>query len=155
MSLRKSPTLTPALLASNRRNAKKSTGSRTAWGKAWSRLNRILDGWQWPECSNLVKAPIRCTARHRCGDGPSSACFQTGHSPLSCEEWGLSIQTDIDIWVEVRWFWGNEKEKEKEFFFATFKAGMLLKTNKSDVVGTSNWPYLYEINALILNFCEL
>lgn len=33
MSLRKSPTLTTALLASNRRNAKKSTGPRSVRGQ--------------------------------------------------------------------------------------------------------------------------
>ena len=33
MSLRKSPTLTPALLEANRRNARKSTGPRTARGR--------------------------------------------------------------------------------------------------------------------------
>ncbi len=44
MSLRKSPTLTPALLAANRRNATKSTGPRTAQGKAWSRLNGLRYG---------------------------------------------------------------------------------------------------------------
>ena len=38
MSLRKSPWMTPALLASNRRNAKESTGPQTLRGKAWSRL---------------------------------------------------------------------------------------------------------------------
>ena len=44
MALRKSPTLTPALLAANRRNAQKSTGPRTARGKAQSRLNGLRDG---------------------------------------------------------------------------------------------------------------
>ena len=44
MSLRKSPTLTPALLAANRRNAKKSTGPRTARGKGQSRLNGLRSG---------------------------------------------------------------------------------------------------------------
>jgi hypothetical protein len=44
MSLRKSPTLTPALLAANRRNAQKSTGPRTRRGKAWSSLNRMKEG---------------------------------------------------------------------------------------------------------------
>ena len=41
MSLHKSPTLTPALVASHRRNAKKSTGPRTAQGTAWLWLNRL------------------------------------------------------------------------------------------------------------------
>jgi hypothetical protein len=59
MSLRQSPTLTPALLASNRSNAKKCTVT---------------------------------TRRLR-------------------------------------------RENEKEFFFHTFKAGMLLKTNKSEMMG--------------------
>ena len=44
MSLRKSPTLTPALLAANRRNAQKSTGPRTARGKAQARMNALRTG---------------------------------------------------------------------------------------------------------------
>ncbi len=44
MSLRKSPTLTPARLAANRRNALKSTGPRTAQGKAQSRMNGLRHG---------------------------------------------------------------------------------------------------------------
>ena len=56
MSLRKSPTLTPALLASNRRNARKSTGPRTARGKAWSRLNRLRSGARSPEYKSFLNA---------------------------------------------------------------------------------------------------
>ena len=44
MSLRKSPTMTPARLEANRRNAQKSTGPRTARGKAQSRLNGLKKG---------------------------------------------------------------------------------------------------------------
>ncbi len=44
MSLRKPPTLTPARLAANRRNALKSTGPRTARGKAQARLNGLRRG---------------------------------------------------------------------------------------------------------------
>lgn len=44
MSLRKSPTMTPARLEANRRNAKKSTGPRTEGGKAQSRLNSLREG---------------------------------------------------------------------------------------------------------------
>ena len=44
MSLRRSPTLTPARLAANRANAQKSTGPRTARGKAWSRMNGVRTG---------------------------------------------------------------------------------------------------------------
>jgi len=41
MSLRKSPTLTPSRHDANRRNAHKSTESRTARGKAQSRMNSL------------------------------------------------------------------------------------------------------------------
>jgi hypothetical protein len=44
MSLRKSPTLTPARLEANRRNARKSTGPRTARGKSQSSLNSLRTG---------------------------------------------------------------------------------------------------------------
>ena len=44
MSLRKPPTMTPARLDANRRNALKSTGPRTAQGKAQSRLNGLRSG---------------------------------------------------------------------------------------------------------------
>ncbi len=44
MPLRKSPVRTPALLAALRRNAQKSTGPRTARGKANVRLNALREG---------------------------------------------------------------------------------------------------------------
>ena len=44
MSLRKSPTLTPARLEAHRQNAKKSTGPRAAQSKAPSRVNRLRTG---------------------------------------------------------------------------------------------------------------
>jgi hypothetical protein len=44
VSLRKSPTMTPARLEANRRNARKSTGPRTAQGKSQSRLNSLREG---------------------------------------------------------------------------------------------------------------
>lgn len=44
MSLRKPFTMTPARIAANRRNAEKSTGPRTARGKAQSRMNGLREG---------------------------------------------------------------------------------------------------------------
>ncbi len=44
MSLRKSPTLTPARIEANRRNARKSTGPRAARGKGQSRMNSLRTG---------------------------------------------------------------------------------------------------------------
>lgn len=56
MSLRKSATLTPALLAANRRNAQKSMGPRTPRGKAWSRLNRLKHGMRSREYLDFVNS---------------------------------------------------------------------------------------------------
>ena len=44
MSLRKSPTMTPAWIEAHLRNARKSTGPRTARGKAPSRMSRLKLG---------------------------------------------------------------------------------------------------------------
>jgi hypothetical protein len=44
MSLRKPPTMTPARIEANRRNARKSTGPRTARGKAQVRFNALKNG---------------------------------------------------------------------------------------------------------------
>jgi hypothetical protein len=54
MSLRKRPTLTPALLAANRANAQKSTGPRTVRGKNRIVLNGLK---QWPLCLQLLPEP--------------------------------------------------------------------------------------------------
>ena len=56
MSLRKPPTLTPARLAANRRNAQQSTGPRTAGGKARSRLNGLIHGYRSKAYRGLWKA---------------------------------------------------------------------------------------------------
>jgi hypothetical protein len=56
MSLRKSPTMTPARLAANRQNALKSTGPRTAQGKAQSRLNALRSGVSSPIYLGMVDA---------------------------------------------------------------------------------------------------
>ena len=44
MALRKSPQLTPRLLAANRRNARRSTGPRTSAGKHNSKMNALKHG---------------------------------------------------------------------------------------------------------------
>jgi len=44
MSLRKSPRMTPALLAALRRNAQRSTGPRTSAGKQNSKFNSLKHG---------------------------------------------------------------------------------------------------------------
>ena len=84
MSLRNSPTLTPALLASNRRNAKKSTGPRTAQGKAWSRLNRLREGWQSAEYRNFLLALLHAPPGRVEETAQALLSSQTGASPSVC-----------------------------------------------------------------------
>ena len=56
MSLRKSPQLTPALLAAARRNAQHSTGPRSAAGKQNSKLNGLKHGrYARPENLRLAR----------------------------------------------------------------------------------------------------
>jgi len=101
MSLPRSSALTPALVASHRRNAKKSTGPRAARGKAWSRLNRVRNGMRSPEYIDFLKALL---------DAPPGQvelavhvllASQQAHLYLEIAE--LSVQTEIDICNESRW----------------------------------------------------
>ena len=56
MSLRKSPQLTPRLLAAARRNAQHSTGPRTAAAKQNSKLNALKHGrYALPENLHLAR----------------------------------------------------------------------------------------------------
>jgi len=45
---------------------------------------------------------------------------------------GLTISRTSNLECGIA---GLRRENEKEFFFHTFKAGMLLKTNKSEMMG--------------------
>jgi len=81
MSLRKSPTRTPAWLAANRSNAKKSTGPRTARGKAQTRMNALRTG-----------------ARSRLRQGLWSALLNA--PPGKVEAWAQAIMTPEMVWNE-------------------------------------------------------
>jgi len=74
MSLRKSTTLTPALLPSNRHNARRSTGPRTDRRKAPSRLNGLKEGGYSPIFRKLLpECPARCGVRDGSGHFDSGA----------------------------------------------------------------------------------
>jgi hypothetical protein len=55
VSLRKSPTMTPARLAANRRSALRSTGPRTPRGKARSSLNALTTRVRSESSVRLIK----------------------------------------------------------------------------------------------------
>ena len=102
MSLRKSPTRTPALLAANRRNTRKSTGPRTLRGKAWSRLNRLKQGRYSREYTDFTNAFM---------DAPAAEVGRTAAALLACKEvvhplfWEraqLAVQVEVDMCDEAR-----------------------------------------------------
>src|ERR1700723_1530640 len=103
MSLRKSPTLTPALLAANRRNALKSTGPRTACGKAWSRLNHLRSGGYPRECLNLLselmEAPPGCVGL----TAEALLTCKLAVHPLFLELAEMCALAEADICAELRW----------------------------------------------------
>jgi hypothetical protein len=103
MSLRKSPALTPVRLAANRRNAQKSTGPRTAWGKAWSRLNGLRSGTRsvlFRDLSlALLYAPACAVERTaRALLSPAEAAH-----PLFSEFVDVARQAEIEVVCERRW----------------------------------------------------
>ena len=102
MSLRESPTLTPARLAANRRNAQRSTGPRTAWGKAWSRLNGQRSGTRSVLYRDLVLALLNapaCTV-----DRTARALLSPAEAahPLLSEVVDLARQAEIEVVCELR-----------------------------------------------------
>jgi hypothetical protein len=103
MSLRKSPTLTPALLASNRQNAKKSTGPRTAPGKAWSRLNRMRHGAWSPEYINFLEALLDAPPGRMAVTAQALLDSKPAHHPVFVEIAEMFVQAGIDICEESRW----------------------------------------------------
>jgi len=102
MSLRKSPTMTPARLDADRRNAQKLTGPRAARGKAQVRMNGL-------------RSPISC------GIGQGGTRTAPTCTRVNCRAGRRPA------WAERR----SPNGTEKECFFPTFKAGMLLKTNEA------------------------
>ena len=109
MSLRKSPTLTPALLASNRRNAKKSTGPRTARGKAIARLNRFRHGNRSPEYVNFFKAMLDAPLGEVGKVAQTLLLSKQVIHPRFIEIAQAAVQADIEICRERLWVLSRRK----------------------------------------------
>ncbi len=120
MSLRKSPNLTPALLASQRRNAAKSTGPRIARGKAWSRPNRLQHGWRSPEYVRLLHALLDAARGSAAATARTLLASQPMQHPLNLDTMAMSIQVEREMCDERQRIRTEEKQK-KEFFFRRSK----------------------------------
>ena len=121
MSLRQSPTLTPALLAANRRNARKSTGPRTARGKAQARMNALRRGdrsrLRRGLLVSLLNAPPGGVARlaHALLTPEMSLC------PLLRQTAEVVIQAEREVAASFHQTCLRQKRMQKESFFVPTK----------------------------------
>lgn len=111
VSLRKSPTMTPARLAANRRNARKSTGPRTARGKAQSRMNSLRSGGRSAHLRNLVLALL---------EAPPGLVAATAQQVLASEQMVHPLFTGV---VEIA--------RQAEIEVAEDYSGMLERAEKN------------------------
>jgi hypothetical protein len=99
MSLRKSPTRTPALLAAIRSNVRKSTGPRTYRGKLRSAANALANGSRSDDLrQRLLKG--RDSEAVACYDRIYAAicdCFQ----PTARQEWRKAAELARSAWANV------------------------------------------------------
>ena len=102
MSLRKLPTLTPALLAANRRNAQKSTGPRTRQGKAWSRLNRLKSGGDSPQYVSFLHSLMNAPPGQMGSTAEALLRNLEVRHPQFVEMAELAIQAEIEVCTEAR-----------------------------------------------------
>ena len=129
MSLLKPRLMTPARLAANRRNARKSTGPRTARGKAQSRMNGLRSGWSSPTYRNLWRAFL---------EAPPGAVEETARAVLTPEQAAhpkfaelvdIFRQAEIEVAAQARAIiWTREDLGTKKASASPSKAQNLQKT---------------------------
>jgi len=108
MSLRKSPTMTPARLQANRRNAQKSTGPRTARGKAQSRMNSL---------KNAGFSPLFRKALENFLDAPPGAGYKAALATLTPEQAAHPVfarELETIRWAETGEFEETSDLKERK-----------------------------------------
>jgi len=112
MSLRKPPTMTPARLEANRRNARKSTGPRTARGRAQVRFNALKNGRHSRYYRNLRMALLFAPP----GAVLGSRKFLT---PEMARHRLFAEALEDAIWAEIQTSLGNSRSvlrRGKQFF---------------------------------------
>jgi hypothetical protein len=104
MSLRKSPTITPARIEANRRNAQKSTGPRTARGKAQSRMNGLKSGRRSSLHRQLLMALLNAEPGAIETAARAVLTPEQARHPLAVR--ALEIAREAEIGVIQGWGWG-------------------------------------------------
>ena len=138
MSLRKSPTRTPASLAANRANAQKSTGPRTAGGKARARLNRLRHGRRSPLFTRFRTALRENPSRSRWVSQSLLTLEDTRH-PLFAyylRQWGQTgLGANSRLPVDVQ----EEAEEDREAGEATEGCGVDARSQEGNRIPSSLW----------------
>ena len=116
MSLLKPRVSSPARIAANRRNARKSTGPRSARGKAQSRLNRLRDGgrsrlFQDLRCT-LMAAPPAAVAR----TARRTMTRELARHPLFADLGRIFCQAEVEV-VLTRRALREERTPLKDCFY--------------------------------------
>jgi len=101
--------MTPARLVAHRSNSLKSTGPKTARGKAWSRMNRLDDGMHSPEYVNFLKALIYAPPGRVGETAQAILASKPVIHPLFWEAAEMAVHAEIDICAEYRWRRSRQK----------------------------------------------
>jgi len=120
--------LSPARLAANRRNARQSTGPRSARGRAQSRLNRLRDGsrsrlfqdLRW----KLMDAPPAAVAR----TARRTMTPELARHPLFAELGRVFCQAEAEVTLTRRAL-REERNAQKDCFY-TNEATKSMKTRR-------------------------
>ena len=124
MSLRKSPTLTSAPLAANRRNAQKGTGPRTERGKAWARVNALRHGGRSRGFDRFFKSLMESEPGRARETGTALLSLKTVVHPLYLEQIEGTARADDGQIAE----YALRRAQPDPFTKHTIQPGMLLKT---------------------------
>ena len=110
MSLRKPLTLTPARIAANRRSAQRSTGPRTARGKARSRMNGLRNGSRSRLYLNVLQALVYAPP---CAVDEMARAILTPElaaHPLFAELVEVARQAEMEVVTDFRGWHRQRKE---------------------------------------------
>jgi hypothetical protein len=118
MSLSKPRTVSPARIAANRRNAQKSTGPRTAQGKAQSRMNGLREGNRSRYYLNLMLTLLKAPP---CSVDKTAKAILTPEQavhPLFADLVETFRQAEAEVVEETRELYAKlEASKKKNSFF--------------------------------------
>ena len=135
MSLRRSPKLTAALLAANRRNAQRSTGPRTAGGKTRARLNSLRHGRRSPLYASFWSA-LRQNPKNVRSVTQTLLRPEEARHPLFARyirEWGR-------FWTRYHAYLLTKKRKQKRLVRLLLQLQVAASGEAGSGGGSEGWP---------------